>query len=160
MKAPRAVVIHRTRGRFRVNIDSGKGNPDLLDSIVGGLSRCAQVESVSANPLTGSVLVHHTGERIDILRYAERHSIMTTNLPRQRTALVRSTLAAYRAADSRVRQFTGGEWGVPDAAVVGLLGTTALQIVRGRVAIPPWHSAFWYAINLFMQTHAHRRRSP
>lgn len=157
---PRAEVIHRTRGRFRVSIDPGKANPALLESIREQLSRCPQVHSVAVNPLTGNVLVHHGGDLVTVLRYAERHSIMSSSMPRQKTALVRSTMATYRAADRQLRRFTGGEWGVPDAAFVGLLGATALQFVRGRVTPPPWHSAFWYAVNLFMQTHAQRRRSP
>jgi copper chaperone CopZ len=49
--------VHAVEGRLRIKIPEVKGAPNQAREIEGHLSLCPGVEEVSANPVTGSVLV-------------------------------------------------------------------------------------------------------
>ena len=57
--------IHAVPGRMRLKIPSAKGNARLAEAIGEALARLEGVESVCARPLTGSVLVTYSPEKLD-----------------------------------------------------------------------------------------------
>lgn len=54
-----AHVAHHTRGRVRVRVRGGKGNPQILEQIKQSLQPKPGVKRVDVNPSTGSVVVHY-----------------------------------------------------------------------------------------------------
>ncbi len=54
-----AHYIHHVPGRLRVRNPMFKNNPAMVDEIRNCLQNAAGVESISSNPLTGSVVVNY-----------------------------------------------------------------------------------------------------
>ena len=61
-------IAHQVPGRVRMKIPSAKGNPELLQQISETFAVIPGIEHVTANPLTGSVVLHY-----DVDRHHEFH---------------------------------------------------------------------------------------
>ncbi len=148
---PVARCVHKTATRMRIRIPSRKGDRAFFKALEEQLSQCRQITGSEVNPLTGSVLIFHAGDLAAIADFAERRNIFrlegTKNNP---TSLMSATLSTYRNLDDRLKKLSGGEFDVPAAACVGLSGVGIYKIVRGTLAAPSWHTAFWYALNIFL----------
>jgi hypothetical protein len=66
----RAIVVHRLPGRIRVRIPSKRSDTSFFESVVQKLRPHPGVHELSANPRTGSLLIHHSGEAENILSLA------------------------------------------------------------------------------------------
>jgi hypothetical protein len=60
--------IHQTTRRLRVRIPALKANAKVAQELQATMLELTGVASVEINPLTGSVLVHHDGERSTLER--------------------------------------------------------------------------------------------
>ncbi len=67
--------VHALEGRLRIKVPEVKGSSLKAREIEGHLALCPGVEEVSANPITGSVLVHYNprliGQEEIILAFQE-----------------------------------------------------------------------------------------
>ncbi len=67
--------VHALEGRLRIKVPEVKGAPGKAREIEGHLALCPGVEEVSANPITGSVLVFYNprlvGQEEIILAFKE-----------------------------------------------------------------------------------------
>jgi hypothetical protein len=136
---------------MRVAIPDAKGNRAFLAHVQEELSRCPQVSSATANPLTGTVLIKHSGDHHQVSRFAEKHALFRLGGEEKRNGLEEMTVTAWQSADAAVRKLTAGEMDLKRAAFAALLGTGTFQILRGRFQAPPWHTAFWYAFMLLTE---------
>jgi Heavy metal associated domain 2 len=59
--APIAIIEHQLPGRLRVRIPARRGDVSFFEGIVKALSKRPDIEEVDASPLTGSILVRHSG---------------------------------------------------------------------------------------------------
>ncbi len=59
-----AAYLHTLDGRLRVKSAAVKGAPEKAREIEHNLKHCAGVTQVTANPVTGSVLVHYDSDGI------------------------------------------------------------------------------------------------
>jgi copper chaperone CopZ len=80
--------VHALEGRLRIKIPEVKGVPSQAREIERHLSLCPGVEEVSANPITGSVLVLYNprliGQEEIILAFKEiGYPVETTPQPHQ-----------------------------------------------------------------------------
>ena len=60
-----SVYVHALAGRLRIKIPRIKGAADQAEELEQHLQEFAGIESVSANPTTGNVLVLYNPQRID-----------------------------------------------------------------------------------------------
>ncbi len=66
--------VHTLEGRLRVKSAAMKGSPEKARAIEQQLKNCAGVTQVTANPVTGSILVHYNSQGItqhELLRTLE-----------------------------------------------------------------------------------------
>ena len=153
-----AFVSHVTPGRLRVKILSKKGDTTFFSSLAERLSRCAGIDRVEANALTGSVLflhtLHtlHTVEAEVIAGYGDaNHFFRLEKRKPQQTTISRSISETFKSLNKEVANFTGGEINLPGAAFLALLAMGIYQISRGNFVAIPWYTAFWYAMNIFLK---------
>ena len=62
----RSAFLHMLDGRLRVKVADVKGSPRVAALVEAQLSELQGVERVSANPLTGSVLVLYDPTEVDV----------------------------------------------------------------------------------------------
>ncbi|MBI2875417.1 MAG: hypothetical protein HYY20_00890 [Candidatus Tectomicrobia bacterium] len=62
----------------------------------------------------------------------------------------------FQGADKQVKSLTGGELDIPILAFLGLSGLGLFQILRGDLAAPAWHVAFWYALGIWVMAQPKR----
>jgi hypothetical protein len=106
-------------GRFRLRIRSRRGDSSFFREIVGVLSTIPQVEEVAANPLTGAVLILHSGASDPIT-----------------AAAADSGLLAFERGGAGSRSNRGSSLRVPsalDSASTGLGALALLQAARGNI---------------------------
>src|SRR5262249_17499675 len=113
------------------------------------LSACAGVSSVESNPLTGSVLVHHTVDIESLIVPAVAGGLdelveLALNSPAPLARRVRDEAGAI---DKAGRQHTPGELDLATVASIGLLAMAGIQLMRGQQPVFAVSLA-WYASEL------------
>ena len=152
MPAPAHVVSHTPR-RVRIRVPSRRHDGEFFELAKVLFASLPGVESVEANPLTGSLLVHHDTDLEAIAAHGLENDLFELAAP----ALLGRPLpgrvtAAYSRANAGLKRATGGEMDIPSLALMALLGLGAYQIAAGELAAPPAHIALWYALAILWQT--------
>jgi hypothetical protein len=157
---PEAKCIHRTPGRVRISIPARKGDSAYFAHVQESLARCPLVTAARANPVTGSVLVTHTGEMAAIAAYADKNNLFGLIPDRKNPGSVaHATIATYKTLDAQIQKISGGELDLPHTAFLTLVGAGIYQISRGKFGAPAWYTAFWYALNIFLKAQAKKEKS-
>jgi hypothetical protein len=158
-EVPEAVIAHVSQGRVRLRVPAKKRDADFFSALERLLAPLPGVERVEVNPLTGSVLVHHSlnlasREDIDLLaapsetsglfRLAARHTQTASPRP---DSLARSVATSMATLNEQVKDLTGGIVDVPTLAIVGLVAVSIGQMREGVVFMPAM-TALWYAGSL------------
>lgn len=128
-----ATIEHVVPGRIRLKFYEQRGNTQFFEQLVSTVSQHPAVEEARANPLTGSVLVRHTGPLEELARAAVQLGIIS-----------RETLTSLMA-----QQQSATGWGAllnrsSELPALALSGLGALQLLRGR-ALGPASEHFWHA---------------
>jgi hypothetical protein len=58
-------IEHQVPGRVRMKFPAGKGNPELLKQISEVFGVIPGIEGITANPTTGSIVLHYDADRHD-----------------------------------------------------------------------------------------------
>jgi hypothetical protein len=116
--APSAVIEHEMPGRLRLRIRTRRGDAPFFHDIVQALSKRPEIKEVDANPLTGSILIHHSGSSQAITAAALEQGLFQLG-PKQ------SKEAQSKAPPS--------DAGPMDAIATGLAGLGLFQVARGQV---------------------------
>jgi hypothetical protein len=150
MEPPEAHINHRSPQRVRLKISSQKGNANYFDEIREKLADLQQFKELKVNPLTGSVLLVH--ENIDvaaIASYAKANRLFSLNSHRTNPSpLAHRAVSPIQNLNHLIRQYTGGFADLTSVLFVVLTGLGIYDIARGRPKLPPWYTAFWYAIGI------------
>ena len=154
---PAAHISHQTSQRLRIKIPSKEGDASYFLSLKNLFSRYKGIERLEVNSVTGSALFVHTVGQKSILKYAETNNLFRLANANKLSSLRGTTLSTtisetFKSMNNKVKEFTGGDADIPVAAVVSLLGIGIYQIGRGKAMSLSWHVAFWYALNIFLQS--------
>jgi hypothetical protein len=133
--AASALIEHQIPGRVRLKLGSKRGEVGFFESVVEVISKHPGVEELSADPLTGSIIIRHSGALEPILAAASEHQLFKVEERGTRTDASRA-----RAAAQSERQHPG----LFDAISVGLGGLGLLQVTRGE-AVGSAAENFWNA---------------
>ncbi len=147
MRAPLAHVVHETRGRTRVRVRSKRHDPEYFEHARATLTECADVESVSANPITGSLLILHDSTTENILRLAQEQGLFVTEKTTEHDAALNPLQRRVAHFDEVLQERSDGRWGLKTLAFYGLLGAAVYQAYRGHV-LPAAEALFQQALNL------------
>jgi len=150
---PDAYLIHSIKGRTRVKIPTRKGNTVYFNYMVDKLSKFDFIEKIEANPLTGSLLVFHTGDFKKIAQKAEENQIFKLkSLKDESKDIFQIASVAVEKINKRIKSFTGGELDIEKIIFICLLIAGIYQIGRGNFIAPAWYTAFWYALHIFLMS--------
>lgn len=139
---PAAFVAHASPGRTRLRIPSKKTDHAYWAALEKNLGRCEGVKEVVVTPRTASVLVLYSGRFYDLLRQEEVQKLFVLSW-QQEEPLPKKTVSARSLAG-----VAGKQVGWQAVAVVSLVGVSLFQVLRGKLTIPAWHAALWYAYNI------------
>jgi hypothetical protein len=151
MGLPGAYVCHHSAQRLRIRITSRKGNVTYFEKLQSTLARLQPFDELAVNALTGSVLI--VDEHIDVDDIAEfararqlfemadqnsYHSPMTTHL-----------VSNLENLNINLRRLTSGEMDLAGILLLFLLISGLTELIRGKIQMPPWYTAFWYAFGIY-----------
>jgi hypothetical protein len=128
-----AYPVHRIPGRTRFKIHGRHRKHPFYKELSKRLERLPGVSGVETNPLTGSVLVHHTGD-VDALIEGALDSDVGEIVEFLLTAppVAKRLRFEISAIDKRIRSFTDGELDLGTLAALGLIVMAGAQLIRGR----------------------------
>jgi len=132
-KLPEAHVARRGRRRLRLRFVERRDDEGFLNWLVVQLSALPDVTQVRADPLTGSILILHSGDPAAILESA--------------AGAGQFVIAGDEHGSKPLLDREAARLAVPLAAA-GILSAFAVwQLLRGRV-LPPAVTLGWYAATL------------
>jgi hypothetical protein len=138
-------VAHSARGRTRFKISARRRDAQYFVTVEQQLPNAPEVERVQANPITGSVLVHHRGPAEALYTYAERNDLFRVSAQADRASdLLRQR---GKSLDRQLRDFTGEYLDARALTFIMLVSIGLAQAIRGQFAGPAL-TIFWYAATL------------
>ena len=142
---PIAVVAHSAQGRTRFKVPARRRDAQYFATVERQLPHAPDVERVEANPITGSVLVHHRGTAEALYTYAENNELFRVSTLADRASdLLRQR---GRSLDQQLRELTGEYLDVRSLTFITLVSIGLVQALRGQFAGPAL-TIFWYAATL------------
>jgi hypothetical protein len=150
---PDAYISHATSGRFRIRIPSKKGDAAFFQSLreLGG--QFPNIHEVTANPVTGSILIKHALDPAIMQELARKYfPEQARQIDSPSSNIHRQVTETYHQVDNKIKKFTGGEMDVGTLSFGTLLILGIYQITRGNFMAPAWYTAFWYALNVFLKS--------
>lgn len=149
---PDAAVAHRSRGRVRIKVPSKKGDQSYFSLLRERLLKHPGIKEVKVNPTTASALIIHELDDKTLGNIADDEKLFDLGvLVLEKAHLPGYLRDIFKGFDSKVKTFTGNELDVRTLTFLALLAVGAFQIGRGKTTTPPWHQAFWYALNIFLK---------
>jgi len=148
---PVARVTHCMPGRVRIRF-----SPPLPSSNVGKirehLENALACERIQANPATGSMLLQGPDLTLDILAGAGRSGNLFRLVPpgAPTPALItRHARRQVRRVDTGIRRLTGNSLNLSGTLFLVLIGHAMTEIIQGRLVLPSWFTALWFATTLY-----------
>jgi len=162
---PEGFLAHSTDTRLRIKIPSKRGDRSYFGRLQEECRRFLAYRSVHVSPSAASILLEDEGIDVEaFLQFAETRGFFRLNPEAGAAAPIeKRVLRPLRQFSSRILAFTSGEVDLKKAIFVGLLAIGALQVFRGRLPMPPWYTAFWYAFGIFtklMMDDVAKQKSP
>lgn len=117
---PIATIQHQIPGRLRLRIPARRGDVSFFHGIVQALSKLPGVEKLDAIPLTGSIIIRHSGSAQAIAAAATEQGLFEIGPEEPKEA---------PAPSSRRPPYAG----LRGTAATGLSGLALFQVARGRL---------------------------
>jgi hypothetical protein len=144
----KAHLVHAIPGRTRLRILGRRGDHAFFAELTERLSASRGVRSVRADPLTGSVLVHHDAHVPALLMEAAANGLGDlVELALTCPPVAKRLREEVTTIDQAIRRATGGELDLGTLAAVGLLVMAGFQLIRGRRPASA-ASLAWYGAEL------------
>ncbi len=154
MTLPKGEIVHHTTARMRIRIPGKKNNPEFFKSLEKSLKNIPEIKTIRPNPLTGSLLLEGdfsaAGQVTDLL---ETNKFFQLEIPKtDGTPLRQKVYQSFSISNRFVKDHSRGELDLPILIFLMLVGTGIYQLVRSEVRLPPWYTAFWYALGVFTKS--------
>jgi hypothetical protein len=151
---PEARIKHRIAGRLRFQIESRKGDAPYFDDVETRLRQMLAYRTVTASPLTGSLVIEDDAlDEATVYAAARDHglfSISTAELTPK--PFVKRIVDPVRIANRSIHVMSGGVVDLPAIIFLLLLASGLWELAIGNFKRPPWYTALWYAFGLFSKT--------
>jgi Heavy metal associated domain 2 len=115
---PIATIQHQMPGRLRLRIPARRGDASFFHGVVQALSKVPGIEELDAFPLTGSIIIRHSGSAQAIAAAALEQGLFEVGLE-----------DPQKKAATPQRPYPG----VRHTATTGLNGLALLQLARGQL---------------------------
>jgi hypothetical protein len=169
-------IAHQTRGRVRMKIPAGKGNPELLEQIKETFGVIPGIEDITVNPTTGSVVVLYDADRHDdfhdhfgqhygaaaagykppsteIDELAQRIEDEAEFLA-QNSDTARAIVDFVKTLDRNVKRATHNTIDLKILFAMAIIGFTVFE-VGATAATPVWVTLAIFMVNHFIEMHPH-----
>ena len=123
---PTAILEHVMPGRLRVRVLDQRGETSYFRSALQAFSEHLEIASVTANPMTASILIEHTTDLASVRKIAAERGLFEIR---------ESASPPSRNGDRSI---------TPPAAALGIIGLSVYQAAQGRV-LGPASENFWNA---------------
>ena len=155
-------IVHFTPRRMRLKVSDKRRNPQEMRRIAEFLNDHPKIQGVEANPVTGSILVHHGHGTLSEFRAIMEDlgvlllSSTTLDLPAGSHEAAGAKLA--NAVDDLNRRLSLSSRGLLDLKLLVPLGFAALslrQLLRYglQVEAAPWYVMAYLAFDSFLKLH-------
>lgn len=149
---PDTRIVHRLPGRLRIKFDKQKGDVAFFSMLSSELRTCPGVLDVTANPVTASALIQHTGAESKVLQFAAAHRLFNVITSNGSPADTQARMAAGPGSFSRdLKRVSGGSMDMNALVVMGLTGLAIQQAIQGNIMAPAL-SLLWYAYSASRMT--------
>jgi hypothetical protein len=150
IELPEANIHHHSPQRLRLKINARKGNNDYFRELRDKLASLQHFRELTVNALTGSVLLIDDHLEIEaVAAFAESHHLFNLTAKESNPSpLAHQAVHPIQNLNQLIGQYTGGYADLTSILFVLLTGLGVYDIVRGKAKLPPWYTAFWYAIGI------------
>jgi len=131
---PVAFIEHQISGRLRLRVPTRRGDVPFFQRIVAALSKHPDIKELKATPLTGSILIRHSGPALAITAEAVAQGLFETKRHEPKTRPKQARPSATPPADPEML----------DTIATGLCGLAFFQVAKGE-AIGNAAENFWNA---------------
>lgn len=154
MDLPIGEIVHFTSGRIRIRIPEKKNDQGFFKSLEKSLKKIPEIKTIRSNPITASLLVE--GDFSDARQFTdflESKKLFQLDVPKADGPPLRQKVYQSFAISNRfVKDQSRGEFDLPILIFLMLVGTGIYQLMRSEVKLPPWYTAFWYALGIFTKS--------
>lgn len=154
MGRPSGEIVHFTSGRVRIRITEKKDDSAFFRALENNLKEMPEIKTVRTNPLTGSVLLEGDfSEAAQLYDFFKTNTLFQLEIPKtDGTPLRQKVYQSFAASNGFVKDRSRGELDLPILIFLMLVGTGIYQLTRSEVRLPPWYTAFWYALGVFTKS--------
>lgn len=144
---PRAHLSHSAPGRARLKIVDRRKDARFFAEAAERMLGAPGVERVEANPLTGSMLLVHSGELGPVLEFAREQGVFALAGPEAAPPLAHRLYGDIQAMNRALSRGTGGQIDLNMAVLMLFVVASVVQFFRGQV-FGPSSTLLWYASTL------------
>lgn len=145
-------LSHVSKGRLRFKIPSKKRDSAFFAQLQDVLSAIPGLDHVQGNPLSGSLLIHHSElpeEMVSLVKTMAGPAPKSNSSGKPNTIYQKVT-GTFHQLNRQIQGFTKGELDVPTLSFLALAAVGIYQISKKNFAAPAWYTAFWYALTIFL----------
>ncbi|MBV8459083.1 MAG: hypothetical protein JO122_21015 [Acetobacteraceae bacterium] len=145
---PTAYRVHSIPGRTRFKIAQRRGDHAFFDEITELLRNFPAVRQVECNPLTGSLLLQHSGDIGDAPMQAALEVLGNiVELELSAPPVAHRLRADTIKVDEAIQRYTDGALDLSTVSALGLLALAGVQLLGGQQPVIGISLA-WYATEL------------
>jgi hypothetical protein len=150
MELPEAHINYHSTHRVRLKIASRRGNTRYFCELRDKLAGLQAFKELKVNALTGSILLIDDKLELEaIASYAKSQGLFAiTSRKSNPSPLAHQAVNPIEKVNQLIKQYTSGYADLTSVLFVLLSALGIYDIVRGKPKLPPWYTAFWYAIGL------------
>jgi hypothetical protein len=145
---PSAWLSHRMSGRTRSHVPAMRKRRDYFARARERLIRVSGVKRVSTNVRTGSILVEHGRDPLDLAALGAELALFRVEDESEPVSLSEHARRVEARADTALGDVTGGRVDLSGATSLTYAALGMYQIARGGDVMPAALTMFWSAISV------------
>jgi hypothetical protein len=133
---------------MRLRVKEKQGDEFYFGHVLQILRAAFPQAQIEVNPTTGSVLCIGAVSFEELARTGwEKDLFQMTALPPKVTA-TKAVHQGVAGINATIRRASSGEIDLTSLVFLILISTGIYQVIRGNLGLPPWYTAFWYALGV------------
>lgn len=147
MAPPVGYLVHAGPGRLRIKLPECRDDRTYFAGAVEVFQKLPGVTSVQVSPLTGGLLLHHTGSAAALVQAATDSGLFRIDsLEPNRPPIGREVMTRLGSLNEALSAVFGRPVDIWSVAFIAFSGLALLQLARGRVMAPAI-TMVWYAVS-------------
>lgn len=145
---PSAWLSHRMSGRTRLHVPAMRRQRDYFARVRERLIHASGVKRVSTNVRTGSILVEHGRDHLDLAALGPELALFRIEPESKPASLSEQVRRVEERAEAALCDATGGRVDLSGATSLTYAALGVYQIARGGDVMPAALAMFWSAISV------------